>query len=135
PRSRRPRRRRLHTPMSASESWSQPVDPRRAVVAAGLAIAVFVGAWVGLHRGFYRHRQIVDTPIYQRYGDAIANGQVPYRDFVLEYPPAALPLFVVPSLLRSPDGDLSGYRRGFEAEMLVCGALVLLFMLSILLRL
>ena len=78
-----------------------------------------------LHHGFYRHSQIVDTPIYQRYGDAIANGQVPYRDFQLEYPPAALPVFALPSLLRSDDGDLNGYRDGFEAEMLVCGALAL----------
>ena len=88
-----------------------------------------------LHRGFYRPRQIIDTPVYQRYGDAIANGKVPYRDFGLEYPPGALPVFAVPSLLRSPDGDLDGYRTGFEAEMLVCGGLAVLFVLSMLLRL
>jgi hypothetical protein len=117
------------------ESWSQPADPRRAVLAAGLAIALFVGAWVGLHRGFYRHHQIIDTPIYQRYGDAMADGQVPYRDFGLEYPPAALPTFVIPSLLRSQNGNLAAYRDGFEAEMLVCGMLALLFMLLVLLRL
>ena len=40
------------------------------------------------------HDQIVDTPVYQRYGDAIDDGQVPYRDFALEYPPGALPVFV-----------------------------------------
>ncbi len=120
---------------TSSESWSLPASPRTAALAATAAVAVFVVAWIGLHVGFYRHSQIVDTPIYQRYGDAMANGQVPYRDLELEYPPAALPLFLIPSLLRSSDGDLSGYRRGFEAEMLVCGALVLLFMLSILLRL
>jgi Glycosyltransferase family 87 len=117
------------------ESWSPPADPRRALAAAGLSLAVFVGAWAALHVGFYRHSQIVDTPIYQRYGDAIAAGQVPYRDFGLEYPPAALPVFAIPSLLRSQDGDLAGYRDGFEAEMLVCGFLALVFMLSILLRL
>jgi hypothetical protein len=117
------------------QSWSPPADPRRAVVAAGLAIALFVGAWVALHRGFYRHSQIIDTRIYQRYGDAMADGQVPYRDFALEYPPAALPVFVIPSLLRSQKGDLARYRDGFEAEMLVCGALALAFMLSVLLRL
>ena len=32
--------------------------------------------------------QIVDTPVYERYGDAMADGEVPYRDFRLEYPPA-----------------------------------------------
>src|SRR4051794_17858642 len=117
------------------ESWSQPADPRRVVVAAGLALALFVGAWGALHRGFYRHNQIIDTPIYQRYGDAIADGQVPSRDFGLEYPPARLPVFAAPSLLRSPHGDLAGYRDGFEALMLVCGALALLCMLSALLSL
>ncbi|MGE5274280.1 MAG: glycosyltransferase 87 family protein [Verrucomicrobiota bacterium] len=120
---------------TSSESWSLPGSPRLAAVAAVAAVGVFVAAWVGLHLGFYRHSQIVDTPIYQRYGDAMRHGQVPYRDFQLEYPPAALPVFLVPSLLRSQDGDLAGYRQGFEAEMLVCGALVLLFMLSVLLRL
>jgi hypothetical protein len=116
-------------------SWSPPADARRAALAAALAIAVLVVAWAALHRGFYQHSQIIDTPIYQRYGDAIANGRVPYRDFALEYPPAALPVFAVPSLLRSQQGDLENYRNWFEAEMLVCGALLLAFMLSILLRL
>jgi hypothetical protein len=120
---------------TSSESWSQRAEPWRAVVAAAVAIGVFAGVWAVLHTGFYRHRQIIDTPIYQRYGDAMADGKVPYRDFRLEYPPAALPAFVIPSLLRSQDGDLRGYRSGFEAEMLVCGALTLAFMLSILLSL
>ena len=120
---------------TSSESWSLPGSPRMAAVAAIVAVGVFVAAWVGLHAGFYRHSQIVDTPIYQRYGDAMRHGQVPYRDFQLEYPPAALPVFVIPSLLRSQGGDLTGYRQGFEAEMLVCGALVLLFMLSVLIGL
>jgi glycosyl transferase family 87 len=116
-------------------SWSQQADPRRAVVAATIALALFVGAWAVLHTGFYTHDQIVDTPSYQTYGDAMSNGKVPYRDFGLEYPPGALPVFVVPSLLRSPEGDLGGYRTRFEAEMLVCGGLALLFVLSSLLSL
>jgi hypothetical protein len=121
---------------TSSESWSrQASSSRRAAVAGTLAIAVFVAAWSGIHFGFYRDSRIADTPIYQRYGDAIANGHVPYRDFQLEYPPGALPVFALPSLLRSQDGDLDGYRAGFEAEMLVCGALTLAFMLAILLSL
>jgi hypothetical protein len=120
---------------ASSESWSQPASPRRAAVAITAAVVVFAVAWGGIHLGFYRHSQIADTPIYQRYGDAIADGRVPYRDFQLEYPPAALPAFALPSLLRSPDGDLDRYRDAFEAEMLVCGALTLAFMLSVLLSL
>jgi glycosyl transferase family 87 len=117
------------------ESWSQPANPRRAVVAAAVGLAVFAGVWGVLHVGFYRHSQIVDTPVYQNYGDAIADGKVPYRDFGLEYPPGALPVFAIPSLLRSPAGDLTGYRHGFEVEMLVCGGLAVLFVLSALLSL
>jgi hypothetical protein len=107
--------------------------PLRAVVAAGLAIVAFGASWGLLHRGFYKDKQIVDTPVYQNYGDAISDGKVPYRDFGLEYPPAALPVFVIPSLLRSPEGDLDAYRDRFEVEMIVCGELAVLFVLSALL--
>ncbi len=116
-------------------SWSQPASPRRAVLVAGIALIVFGASWGLLHKGFYRHDQIVDTPVYQNYGDAIANGKVPYRDFGLEYPPAALPVFVVPSLLRSPEGDLNAYRTWFEVEMVVVGELGVLFVLAALLSL
>jgi hypothetical protein len=121
--------------MTTLESWSRPADPLRAFIAAGLAIAVFLGGWGLLHRGFYRHSQISDVPIYQRYGDAIAGGKLPYRDFALEYPPAALPVFAIPALVRPHQGDVEGYRIGFEVELLVCGVLTLMFMLAILLRL
>ncbi len=115
------------------ESWSQPARSGQATAASVAAVVLLVAAWIGLHHGFYRHSRIEDTPIYQRYGDAIANGQVPYRDFALEYPPAALPMFALPSLLRSRDGDLARYQDWFEAEMLVCAGLVIAFMLSVLL--
>jgi hypothetical protein len=64
----------------------------------------------------------VDTPIYERYGDAIVHGgRVPYRDFGVEYPPGALPVFAAPSLA-TKRGDFRRYSRLFEALMLVCGA-------------
>lgn len=113
--------------------WLRPAG--RTLRAVALAIAGFAAAWVGLHHGFYRDGQLVDTPTYESYGEAIAHGRVPYRDFGLEYPPAALPVFAIPAYISPHAGDLASYQRGFEAEMFVCGALALLLMAVTLVRL
>jgi hypothetical protein len=103
------------------ERWSLPADRRQALAAGLVALAAFGAVWALLHRGFYKRDQIVDTPVYQRYGDAMLDGQVPYRDFRVEYPPAALPVFVLPAI---GDGhDERAYRRSFERLMVLCGLL------------
>jgi Glycosyltransferase family 87 len=86
-----------------------------------IAVAVFCAAWGLLHVGFWERDQIIDTPVYERYGDALARGEVPYRDFRPEYPPLALPVFWFPSAV---GGD---YRTGFESLMLVCGVAMVVF--------
>jgi uncharacterized membrane protein len=98
--------------------------------AAFVAVAVFIGTWGLLHVGFYRHKQVLDTPIYQQYGNAIARGQVPYRDFALEYPPGALPMFAIPGLAKPGHGQdvTPGFRHLFESLMWLCGAIALLAM-------
>ena len=103
---------------------------RTYAVAAFAAVAVFVGTWTLLHVGFYTHKQIVDTPVYQRYGNQIAHGKVPYRDFALEYPPGALPVFALPGLAAPGHGQdvKPGFRRTFETLMWMCGAVALLAM-------
>src|SRR3954454_5417525 len=104
-------------------SWFPPRNtPAHVLLTGALAVAAFVAVWFLIHHGFYRDSQIIDTPIYQRYGDAMAGGQVPYRDFQLEYPPGALAAFVIPSVLTPGTSD-DAYRNIFETEMLVCGAL------------
>ena len=97
------------------------------IAAAFAAIALFVGSWTLLHVGFYKHKQLIDTPVYQRYGNAIADGKVPYRDFEVEYPPGALPVFALPGLAEpGRDQNVStGFRRSFESLMLLCGAAAL----------
>ena len=80
-----------------------------------LALALFALSWFLLHHGFYERDQIVDTPVYESYGEAIEDGDVPYRDFRVEYPPGALPMFVLPALA---DAD---YRVAFEWLMALCG--------------
>ena len=103
-------------------SWSPRAERSRPAVVAVVATIVFAAVWATLHYGFYSRNHIVDTPVYQRYGDAMVNGQVPYSDFSVEYPPAALPVFVVPSLVVSQGASQGDYDRVFGFLMALCGA-------------
>jgi glycosyl transferase family 87 len=105
-------------------SSPQQASERSVVAAAFAAMALFVVSWTLLHVGFYKNKQLIDTPVYQRYGNAIADGKIPYRDFDLEYPPGALPVFALPGLAEpGRDQDVSvGFRRSFETLMWLCGA-------------
>jgi hypothetical protein len=103
-------------------SWSQQADRGRAALAALAATAVFAGAWTVVHYGFYADNHIIDTPVYQRYGDAIVDGHVPYEDFTVEYPPAALPAFALPSLIVSRGASQDSYNLAFGLLMAICGA-------------
>jgi uncharacterized membrane protein len=93
---------------SPSARWSQP-DVTLA------AAAIFLGCFALVHYWFWARGVLVDWPVYKTYGDAIVHhGLVPYRDFPVEYPPAALPIFILPSLT-------SDYPRVLEALMAACG--------------
>jgi hypothetical protein len=103
--------------------FRQP-SPLVSTAAAAVALAVFAGSWIGIHHGWFKHGQIVDTPVYEEYGDAMVRGEMPYRDFSVAYPPGALPAFVLPAF--GHEGDSHGYRRAFETLMVACGAALLL---------
>ena len=76
---------------------------------------MFLACFALVHYWFWARGNLVDWPVYKTYGDAIVHhGRVPYRDFAVEYPPGALPVFIVPSLT----GD---YARVLEALMAACG--------------
>jgi hypothetical protein len=93
---------------------------RATVVSAALA-AFFLSFGI-LHFGVFARGVLMDTPVYERYGDAIVHGgTVPYRDFGVEYPPGALPVFAAPSLV-ARSGDFDRYRETFEALMALLGA-------------
>jgi uncharacterized membrane protein len=91
-----------------SRRWSPP-DVTLA------ASAVFLVCFALVHYWFWAKGTLVDWPVYKSYGDAIVHhGLVPYRDFHIEYPPGALPIFILPSLT-------SDYPRALEALMAACG--------------
>jgi hypothetical protein len=98
-----------------AKSWSASSDARRLTYAAAV---VFLASLTVLHWGFYQHNLILDTVEYHRYGNAMLDGHVPYRDFGVEYPPGALPVFAAPAI--GHDG-FSLYNREFQILMALCG--------------
>jgi hypothetical protein len=101
--------------MNASPSPSR-YRPREDRVAVALAsAAVFLLAWTAIHHWFWAHDAIVDWPGYRDVGDAIRHGRLPYRDVGVDYPPGALPVFALPSLLGVD------YAVAFAWLMAVCG--------------
>ena len=60
-----------------------------------------------------------DVRAYHEYATKIVNGEVPYRDFAVEYPIGALPFFLIPRLVAS---SLGAYRWAFAVEMIAIDA-------------
>jgi hypothetical protein len=84
---------------------------RRAAVAGGL---VFFATCLLPRYGL--GARALDTSLFRLWSDRMLAGNVPYRDFSLEYPPGALPAFVIPGLL---PGDYGFWFKAFQA---LCGA-------------
>ncbi len=83
-----------------SPRLSAPSRPASDRFAAGAATAAVILLVVSSSLAFKYwpsdYADSPDVPLYSLYADRVADGKVPYRDFRLEYPPGALPLFVVP---------------------------------------
>jgi hypothetical protein len=80
------------------------------VAAVLLGISFYVGIrW--LQRG-----QLSDVTVYEGYAGFVRNGDLPYRDFAFEYPPAALPPILLPAYMSW------SYATSFAILMGVCGA-------------
>jgi Glycosyltransferase family 87 len=97
-----------------------PRPELRGPLVAGLA--AFVAAWAfvaflpPLHdwlRG--------DVAFYENWGSWLASHRVPYRDFALEYPPGALPLFDLPPYLRKLFHQHGTYDFWFRVLLLAIG--------------
>ena len=98
-------------------------EPARSLawwVAAAVAVQVATAAAWNLDavsgRAPERHN---DVWIYRGYASRVLGGEVPFRDFDVEYPPLAVPLFVAPALIAPGP---RGYRIAFGLEMLAFDA-------------
>ena len=94
--------------------------PAVALAAAGVFVAVAVLVTVAWE---LTGQAVTDIALYRTYGERVADGLVPYRDFGFEYPPGALPAVVLPALV---SGSLEAYRAVVIAEFAVVGALAVL---------
>jgi hypothetical protein len=69
-----------------------------------------------------------DLAIYRQAGEGVLRGEIPYRDFFIEYPPGNLLAFVPPALFST---DEIGYITLFSSEMaLVLAATLVLTALA-----
>jgi len=109
--------------MTSRASHYSPFADR--VAAALAAAALFFVAWGLVHTWFWSHGELVDWPTYLNYGSAMRHGLVPYRDFAVEYPPGALPVFVLPTWTH---GD---YAASFAWLMALCGVLLVAVVASV----
>ena len=60
--------------------------------------------------------QLSDLPVYVHWAGLVRGGAVPYRDFHFDYPPAALPVLILPAYMTW------SYATSFAVLMGVCGA-------------
>lgn len=59
-----------------------------------------------------------DIGLYRWWGESVAGGALPYRQIPIEYPPGAVPLFVIPAMA---SGSISTYLIAFAAGMALAG--------------
>jgi hypothetical protein len=90
---------------------------RRVARPAAIGVALVVVAWAVPGAGLYTDDQPADVALYQEFGEKLARGEIPYRSFSVEYPPAALPAFLLPAL-----GAHEDYTLLFKLLMLFCAA-------------
>jgi hypothetical protein len=95
-----------------------------AAMRVGLALTpVFVLLCVFSEGGLVTDSLWGDVGHYESFARRILDGEVPYGDFTVEYPPFALPAFVAPALFTSSAPD---YLFAFKLLMAALGIAVLL---------
>lgn len=99
----------------------------RAVPAAAIGAVLFVAACFLPRVGLYTGDAPADVALFKTFGERMLGGELPYRDFFVEYPPGALPAFVLPALGPSADYVVlfKSLQIGFGAAAVALVALTL----------
>jgi uncharacterized membrane protein len=88
---------------------------------AAAATALFVLACLFAVGGLLTNAHPGDIGHYQTFGERVRDGLVPYRTgFYVEYPPFALPVFIVPELISA-----AHYQQVFKVLMAIGGAITI----------
>ena len=85
-------------------------------------VPVFIALCVFSEGGLVTNSLWGDVGHYEGFGRRILDGDVPYGDFTVEYPPFALPAFVAPALVTT---GAPSYLFTFKLLMTCCGVVVL----------
>jgi glycosyl transferase family 87 len=96
--------------------------PGRRWHAAAAAAAVFLFFCVFSEGGLVTDRPWGDVGHYETFARQILDGRIPYHDFSVEYPPLALPVFVLPAIVTDTPSD---YLQAFKLLMALCGLVTL----------
>jgi len=97
-------------------------SPRAAAAIAAAGVAVLLASALPPPQRILSMKKEGDIELYLEYAQRTFDGQVPYRDFRLEYPPAALPVLLAVGPANS------GYENRFRVLMLAFGAAVVVLL-------
>ena len=101
-------------------------SPRAAAAIAAAGVAVFLLSSLLPPQRVLSRPDRGDIQEYFQYAQRTFEGQVPYRDFTLEYPPGALPVLLAPG-----PAD-HGYYDRFRMLMLALGAAAIALLVAVL---
>ena len=93
----------------------------RWLVHAAIAAPIYLAFSVFSEGGLITDSLWGDVGHYEDFGRLVLDGEVPYGDFTVEYPPLALPVFVAPAVVTS---TAAAYLLAFKLLMTAFGLVV-----------
>jgi Glycosyltransferase family 87 len=117
-------------PLQKTRRRDTSLSPRAELLGPlGAGLAAFAAAWAFVSFLPPLHDWLRgDVAFYENWGSWLAGHRIPYRDFALEYPPGALPVFDLPPYLHKLFFYYSDYEFWFRVLLLAIGAASLVAM-------